>query len=301
MAASSGTIREDALAVPIRRRSSALRELRHHLRHKPLGAAGLFIVIFIGLVALFAPWIAPFGYQVQDYDALKLSPSLTHLFGTDHFGRDIFSRVVPGARISLLVGFSAVLIGTGVGAVLGLVSGYFMGAVDAFVQRLVDIAMSFPDFILALTIVTVFGNTMFNVIIAVAATIMPRGVRVVRASTIALRETDYVMAARVIGASSPRIMLRHLMPNSAAPFLIIMSSMFGTAILTEAGLSYLGLGIAPPVPSWGNMITGQAAQHAFTAPWIVIFPGLALGITVLGFAFAGDALRDILDPKLRGR
>ncbi len=272
MGSSSGFIREDALALPTRRRSSTVRELRYHLRHKPLGLAGLAIVIVVGLVALFAPLIAPFGYQVQDYDALKLSPSWTHLFGTDHFGRDIFSRVVPGARISLLVGFSAVLIGTGVGAVLGLVSGYFMGKVDAFVQRLVDIAMSFPDFILALTIVTVFGNTMPNVIMAVAATIMPRGVRVLRSATISLRETDYVMAARVIGASSPRIMLRHVLPNTMAPFLIIMSSMFGTAILTEAGLSYLGLGIAPPTPSWGNMITGQAAQHAFTAPWITNLP-----------------------------
>jgi peptide/nickel transport system permease protein len=169
------------------------------------------------------------------------------------------------------------------------------------VQRLVDMWMSFPDLILALTIVAVFGNTLMNVILAIAATIMPRGVRVIRSSTISLRETDYVMAAKAIGANSPRVILRHILPNAMAPFLIIMSSMFGTAILTEAGLSYLGLGVAEPHPSWGRMLTGTAAQLAVTAPWIILFPGIAISVTVLGFAFAGDALRDILDPKQRSR
>jgi len=165
----------------------------------------------------------------------------------------------------------------------------------------VDMWMSFPDLILALTIVAVFGNSIPNVILAIAATILPRGVRIIRASTIAIRETDYVTAAKAIGASSPRIIQRHVMPNTVAPFLIIMSSMFGTAILTEAGLSFLGLGISEPTPSWGRMLTGQAAQYLSTSPWILIFPGVAISITVMGFAFAGDALRDILDPKLRGR
>ena len=176
-----------------------------------------------------------------------------------------------------------------------------MGKLDAIVQRLVDMWMSFPDLILALTIVAVFGNTLMNVIFAIAATILPRGVRVIRSSTISLRETDYVLAARAIGATNPRIIFKHILPNAMAPFLIIMSSMFGTAILTEAGLSYLGLGVAPPDPSWGCMLTGTAAQMALTAPWIIIFPGIAISITVMGFAFAGDAVRDVLDPKLRGR
>ena len=301
MAGSAEINREAISAVPIRRRPSTARQIRYYLRKKPLGSFGLAIVVIVGVTALFAPLIAPFSFQEQNYDTLKVAPNLTNLFGTDNFGRDIFSRVVYGSRISLMVGFLAVLVGTGIGAVVGLITGYYMGKLDAFVQRIVDMWMSFPDLILALTIVAVFGNTMTNVILAIAATILPRGVRIIRSSTLVLRETEYVMAARAIGASNRRIILRHITPNTMAPFLIIMSSMFGTAILTEAGLSFLGLGIAPPTPSWGGMLTGQAAQYAMTAPWIIIFPGMALSITVLGFAFAGDALRDILDPKQRDR
>ncbi|MCI0822158.1 MAG: ABC transporter permease [Chloroflexi bacterium] len=299
MASSSELNREQVIDLTTPRRASMLRQMSYYFRRKPLGGIGVGIVVMVGLVALFAPWIAPFEYQAQNYDALNVAPNLTHFFGTDNFGRDSFSRIVAGSRISLLVGFAAVTIGTGLGAVLGLFSGYFMGKFDAIVQRLVDIWMSFPDLILALTVVAVFGNTLTNVILAIAATILPRGVRVIRASTIGLRETDYVTAAHAIGAGSTRIILRHILPNTMAPFLIIMSSMFGTAILTEAGLSYLGLGISEPFPSWGRMVT-VAAQYAITAPWIVIFPGLAIMITVMGFAFAGDALRDIFDPRLRG-
>ena len=299
MAGSSEITREQVIALTGRKRASFFQQTRYYFRTKPLGAVGVLIVVFVGLVALFAPLIAPFEYQSQDYDSLLLGPNLTNFFGTDQFGRDIFSRIVAGDRISLLVGFSAVIVGTGLGAALGLVSGYLMGKFDAIVQRFVDMWMSFPDLILALVIVAVFGNTLTNVILAIAATIMPRGVRVLRSSTIALRESDYVMAAIAIGATSPRIILRHILPNAVAPFLIIMSSMFGTAILTEAGLSYLGLGVSEPFPSWGRMVT-IAAQYAATAPWIVIFPGLAIMVTVMGFAFAGDSLRDIFDPKLRG-
>lgn len=291
---------ESIFDVPIRRRASFARQLRRYLTSKPLGTIGLAIVVVSVVIALFAPLIAPFTFQEQNYDVLFHAPNFTHWFGTDRFGRDVFSRVVYGARISLMVGFLAVIVGTGLGALVGLVSGYFMGKLDAFVQRVVDIWMSFPDLILALTIVAVFGNTMTNVILAVAATILPRGVRIIRSSTLALRETEYVMAARAIGASNLRIILRHIMPNTAAPFLIIMSSMFGTAILTEAGLSFLGLGIAPPTPSWGGMLT-QQSEYARSAPWIIIFPGVALSVTVLGFAFAGDALRDIFDPKQQDR
>ena len=261
---------------------------------------GLCIVVVMILTALFADLIAPYTYQEQNYTAVLNAPSLSFFFGTDNFGRDIFSRVVHGARISMLVGFLAVTVGTGIGAVVGLISGFFMGRVDAFVQRIVDMWMSFPDLILALTIVAVFGNTMPNVILAIAMTILPRGVRIIRSSTIAIREMDYTMAARSIGASDLRTMLRHIMPNTVAPFLIIMSSMFGTAILTEAGLSYLGLGISEPTPSWGRMLTGQAAQYAPSAPWILAFPGFFITITVMGFAFFGDALRDLFDPRQRG-
>lgn len=274
----------------------------YHLRSKPLGALGLSVVALVGLVALFAGLIAPFDYQTQSYDAVLLAPNASNFFGTDQFGRDVFSRVVYGARIALVVGLASVLVGTGVGAAIGLFSGYYMGKLDAVVQRLVDLWMSLPDLILALTIVAALGEqSQAILILAISATILPRGVRVIRASTIALRESDYVLAAQAIGASNRRIILRHIAPNSMAPFLIIMSSMFGTAILTEAGLSFLGLGIEPPTPSWGGMLTGQAAQFLQTAPWMLLFPGLALSLTVLGFAFAGDALRDILDPRQRGR
>ncbi len=289
------------LEVEHRKRTFA-RMAWHHLRSKPLGALGLIVVVVVATVAIFADVIAPFDYQVQNYDAVRVGLGGTHLFGTDEFGRDVFSRVVHGARVSLLVGFASVILGTGAGALLGLLSGYFMGYLDSIVQRIIDMWMALPDLILALAIVAALGEQSTEIlIIAIAATILPRGVRVIRASTISLRESDYVLSARAIGASDWRVILRHIAPNSMAPFLIIMSSMFGTAILTEAGLSFLGLGIEPPTPSWGGMLTGQAAQFLRTAPWMLVFPGLALSITVLGFAFAGDALRDILDPRQRGR
>ena len=298
---SAEEIREGLIHAEPSRRPGMGRYLLYYLRSKPLGTIGFSIVLLMILTAIFAPLIAPHTYQEQNYEAVRVSPSLEFPFGTDQFGRDIFSRVVYGAQISMMVGFLAVIAGTGAGAIVGLISGYFMGKTDHIVQRLVDMWMSFPDLILALTIVAVFGNTIPNVILAIAATIMPRGVRVIRSSTISIREMDYTLAARSIGASDLRIMLRHVLPNTVAPFLIIMSSMFGTAILTEAGLSFLGLGISEPTPSWGRMLTGQAAQYLASSPWMLIFPGMAITLTVMGFAFAGDALRDIFDPKQRGR
>ncbi len=298
---SAEEIREGLINAEPSRRPGMGRYILYYLRSKPLGTIGFSIVLLMVLTAIFAPLIAPHTYQEQNYEAVRVAPSLEFPFGTDQFGRDIFSRVVYGAQISMMVGFLAVIAGTGAGAVVGLISGYFMGKTDHIVQRLVDMWMSFPDLILALTIVAVFGNTIPNVILAIAATIMPRGVRVIRSSTISIREMDYTLAARSIGASDLRIMLRHVLPNTVAPFLIIMSSMFGTAILTEAGLSFLGLGISEPTPSWGRMLTGQAAQYLASSPWMLIFPGMAITITVMGFAFAGDALRDIFDPKQRGR
>ncbi len=298
---SAEEIRQGLINAEPSRRPGMGRYILYYLKSKPLGTIGFSIVLLMILTAIFAPLIAPHSYQEQNYEAVRVSPSLEFPFGTDQFGRDIFSRVVYGAQISMMVGFLAVIAGTGAGAVVGLISGYFMGKTDHIVQRLVDMWMSFPDLILALTIVAVFGNTIPNVILAIAATIMPRGVRVIRSSTISIREMDYTLAARSIGASDLRIMLRHVLPNTVAPFLIIMSSMFGTAILTEAGLSFLGLGISEPTPSWGRMLTGQAAQYLASSPWMLIFPGMAITLTVMGFAFAGDALRDIFDPKQRGR
>ena len=299
--ASADQVRDNLMAAEPPRRPGFFKYTVYYFQHKLLGTVGLFIVVVMVLTAIFADLIAPYAYQQQNYEDVLVAPSVGFFFGTDNFGRDIFSRVVHGARISMLVGFLSVLVGTGIGAVIGLISGFFMGKVDAVVQRLVDMWMSFPDLILALTIVAVFGNTMPNVILAIAATILPRGVRIIRSATISIREMDYTMAARSIGASDMRTMLRHILPNTVAPFLIIMSSMFGTAILTEAGLSYLGLGISEPTPSWGRMLTGQAAQYAPRAPWIIAFPGIFITVTVMGFAFFGDALRDLFDPRQRGR
>ena len=298
---SAEAIRENLITAELPRRPGFFKYAVHYFRYKLLGTVGLAIVVVMVLTAIFADLIAPYTYQEQNYEAVLHAPSWSFLFGTDNFGRDIFSRIVHGARISMLVGFLSVVVGTGIGAVIGLISGFFMGKLDAGVQRVVDMWMSFPDLILALTIVAVFGNTLPNVILAIAATILPRGVRIIRSATISIREMDYTMAARSIGASDIRTMLRHIMPNTVAPFLIIMSSMFGTAILTEAGLSYLGLGISEPTPSWGRMLTGQAAQYAPRAPWIIAFPGFFITITVMGFAFFGDALRDLFDPRQRGR
>ncbi|MFQ5860361.1 MAG: ABC transporter permease [Dehalococcoidia bacterium] len=301
MATSFGRVEEAVLTIPPRRRKSPLQRFWFYLQHKPLGTFGFAIMAIIIIVGIFATWLAPHPFAFAYYDDAQVAPSLEYPMGTDRFGRDIFSRIIHGARISLQVGFLATMLGTGVGAVLGLVSGYLMGKFDMILQRFLDMLMSFPDLILALVIVAVLGQNLIWVIVAIAVTILPRGVRVVRSSTISLREMDFVTASRAIGASNRRIILRHIAPNTVAPFLIIMSAMFGTAILTEAGLSFLGLGVPEPYPSWGRMLAGDAAVYAETAPWMVIFPGLAITITVLGFAFAGDALRDILDPRLRGR
>ena len=283
------------------RRPTLLKQSLFYLRHKPLGTFGMSIVLFAVLIAIFAGFIDRYHHDLdRDYELIRSAPTWDHWFGTDSLGRDVYSRTVHGARISMMVGFLAVFIGTGAGAIIGLISGYFMGKLDAIVQRVVDMLMSFPDLILALTIVTVFGQSLMNVILAISVTIFPRGVRVIRSSTLSIREMDYVLSARAVGARSPRIILQHIMPNTIAPFLIIMSSMFGTAILTEAGLSFLGLGPAE-LPSWGRLIGGAERTYFTQAPWLLVIPGAALTFTVLGFAFAGDALRDILDPKLRGR
>ena len=298
---SAESIREGLAAAPRTPRRGMFKYFLYYLGHKPLGTTGFAIVMLMIFTAIFAPLIAPYTYQEQNYQSLRQAPNLDFYFGTDQFGRDIFSRVVHGARISMMVGFLAVIFGVGTGSFIGLASGFFMGRFDSLVMRVVDMWMSIPDLIMALTVVAVFGNTIPNVIFAIGITIVPKGVRVIRSVTIAIREMDYTLAARAIGSPNLRIMLRHVMPNTLAPLLIIMSSGFGGAILAEAGLSFLGLGISEPTPSWGRMLTGQAAQYLATSPWILIFPGIFITITVMGFAFAGDALRDIFDPKQRGR
>ena len=271
------------------------------VRRQPLGTFGLVIVLVMLAAGLLAGWIAPFDPEENDFNAMMEAPSLVHWLGTDQFGRDIFSRLVYGARTALIVGFSSAVLGGVIGLVMGVASAYFGGWFDLIFQRVLDVLMAFPLIILALAVVAVFGTGVFNVIIAITIPLVPRCGRVVRASALAVREVPYVDAARALGFSHTRIVLRHMVPNVIAPFLILLSAFVGQAILAEASLSYLGLGVQEPVPAWGLMLQGGAEEYATTAPWIAVFPGLAIMLTVLGISLFGDALRDAIDPKLRER
>ncbi len=293
----AGALPDDTLP----RKKTALDAVLNFFRRQPLGTAGLVIMIVMFLAAAFANVLAPFDPEENDFQAMMQAPSWTHLLGTDQMGRDIFSRLVYGARTALLVGFSAAFAGGLIGLVLGVASAYFGGWFDLVFQRILDVLMAFPLIILALAVVSVFGTGVFNVILAITIPLIPRCGRVVRASALAVREIPYVDAARALGFGHARIVLRHMVPNVVGPFLILLSAFVGQAILAEASLSYLGLGVQEPVPAWGLMLQGGAEEYATTAPWIAIFPGLAIVLAVLGISLFGDALRDAIDPKLRDR
>lgn len=270
-------------------------------RRQPLGTAGLIIMLVMFVAGATADWISTYDPEENDFNAMMEAPSWAHILGTDQLGRDIFSRLVHGARTALLVGFTAAIVGGVAGLVLGVMSAYFGGWFDLVFQRVLDVLMAFPLIILALAVVAVFGTGVFNVIVAITIPLVPRCARVVRASALAIREVPYVDAARALGYSHARIVLLHIMPNVVAPFLILVSAFVGQAILAEASLSYLGLGVQEPVPAWGLMLQGGAEEYATTAPWIAVFPGLAIMLAVLGISLFGDALRDAIDPKLRVR
>jgi len=295
-AAAAGLIEETT-----ERKRSLLGVALNFFRRQPLGTFGLVIVVVMFSAGAMAGWISPFDPEENDFNAMMQAPSWVHLLGTDQFGRDIFSRLVFGARTALIVGFSAAFVGGVVGLVLGVSSAYFGGWFDLLFQRVLDVLMAFPLIILALAVVAVFGTGVFNVILAITIPLIPRCGRVVRASALAVREVPYVDAARALGFGHARIVLRHMVPNVMAPFLILLSAFVGQAILAEASLSYLGLGVQEPVPAWGLMLQGGAEEYAMTAPWIAVFPGLAIMLTVLGISLFGDALRDAIDPKLRDR
>jgi len=273
----------------------------HFCRREPLGAFGMLIVLIIAFAGLFAELIAPYSPTSNDFASMTEAPSLTHLLGTDQFGRDLLSRIIFGARTALIVGLSSAIVGGVAGLVLGVASAYFGGKLDMVFQRIFDVVMAFPLIIMALAMVSIFGTGMHNVIIAITIPLIPRCARVVRSSALAIREIPYVDAARACGYSHARIILRHMVPNVMAPFLIMLTAFVGQAILAEAALSYLGLGVQEPTPAWGLMLQGGAEEYASTAPWIAIFPGLAIALTVFGISLFGDALRDELDPKLRER
>jgi len=271
------------------------------VRREPLGTVGLGLVIAMLITGGLAELIAPYHPTANDFSAMMEAPSWAHPLGTDQFGRDLLSRLIYGARTALIVGMSSALVGGAAGLVLGVGSAYFGGKIDLILQRIFDVIMAFPLIILALAVVSIFGTGVQNVIIAITIPLIPRIARVVRSSALAIREIPYVDAARACGFSHWRIILRHMVPNVMAPFLIMITASVGQAILAEASLSYLGLGVQEPVPAWGLMLQGGAEEYASTAPWIAIFPGVAIMLSVLGVNLFGDALRDTLDPKLRER
>ena len=280
-------------------RRTLRRTLLRNMRRQPLGTFGVIVLAIMALAAIGAPYIAPFDPTAGDSNALFQPPSATYWLGTDGFGRDMLSRLIYGARISLMVGLGASLLGVSVGATLGIVAGYLGGWLDSITQRVMDAMLAFPMLLLALAMATVLGSSLRNVIIALAMPIVPRAARIARASTLVLNVTAFVEAARATGCTDMRIILRHIFPNTFAPLLVIATAYLGLAIVQEAALDYLGAGIQEPDASWGLMMAGSATSLALVAPWIVIFPGLAICLAVLASNLLGDAIRDILDPKLQ--
>jgi len=282
-------------------RPSVLEAVVGFVRKKPLGAAGGAIIIAMLAAAVFADALAPYDQYHGDYGAQFVRPNAEHWFGTDEFGRDVFTRILYGAQIALFVGFTASMAGSTIGGLLGVVSAYAGGKVDLLLERFMDVLLAFPQLILALAVASILGPAVQNVVIAVAIPIIPRAARVVRATALSVKENVYVEAVSALGATRRRVVLQHILPNVVAPYIIMVTAQLAGAILAEAALSYLGLGAAEPTPSWGLMLSGSASAYAEKAPWIGLFPGIAISLAVFGFNLFGDSLRDALDPKLRGR
>jgi peptide/nickel transport system permease protein len=269
------------------------------LRRYPLGAAGFAIVLAIVLMAIFAEWITTFNPTATNARASLAKPGADHLLGADFMGRDMWSRIVFGARISLAVGIGSTTLGCVIGVSIGLVSGYVGGWLDLVAQRFMDMLQALPLLVMALVMSAALGPSIENTIIAISIPLMPTVARVIRSNTLMLREMPFVEAARALGMREGSIMLRHVLPNTLAPLIVLATAQLGSAILVEAALSFLGLGIPEPYPSWGRMLSESAAEYVRTAPWLVIFPGLAISLAVFGTNLLGDALRDMLDPRLR--
>jgi peptide/nickel transport system permease protein len=269
-------------------------------RKKPLGAAGGVIMLLIVFIAIFANVLQTHDPIATNAAATLAPPSATHWLGTDHLGRDIYSRILHGARVSLLVGLGSTLVASVLGGIIGLLSGYVGGKTDLAVQRVMDILQGLPLLVLALVMAAALGPSIPNVILAISIPIMPRAARVIRSSVLSIREFQYVEAARALGLTHLRIAFRHILPNTVGPFIVLGTAQLGSAILTEAALSFLGLGVPEPYPSWGRMLSVSAAEYAQKAPWLVLFPGIAISLAVFGSNLLGDALRDTLDPRLRG-
>jgi peptide/nickel transport system permease protein len=270
------------------------------IKEKPLGAFGGAIVTGLLLCALLAPWIATHPYDQTNVRNRLKPPGTQFYFGTDNLGRDIFSRIIYGARVSVTVGFGAVSIGICLAIFVGVGSGYFGGKADVLVQRLVDSWMAIPTLLLLLNVMAVLGPSLLNVILALGVVSAARSSRTIRSAVLVIKENQFVEAARAVGASHLRVILRYILPNIMAPIIIIATISLGIAILAESTLSFLGVGVPPPYPSWGEMLSGSGRSYMHKAPWMATWPGIAISLAVFGFNMLGDALRDLLDPRLRG-
>jgi peptide/nickel transport system permease protein len=273
--------------------------LARFAKGKPLGALGGVVVLALMLIALLAPVLVTTDPVAQDANNILLSPGAGHWLGTDNLGRDLWSRIAHGARVSLGVGFVSIALGSAIGGLAGLVGGYYGRLADAVLQQVSDALMSFPTLVLALGIVAILGASATNVVVAIALVQAPRVARVVRSQALAVKSTEYVAASRLVGAGSVHIMVRHVLPHCLPPFIVIFTNALGIAIVLEASLSFLGLGVPAPEPSWGGMLAGPGRDYFNVAPWMAIWPGLAIALSVYGFNLLGDALRDVLDPRQR--
>ena len=290
----------EVLETGMRPRRNLWENIVNFAQRKPLGAFGAVVVILLVVVAILAPLVATADPRLTNAAYRFNPPNADTWLGGDQIGRDVYSRLVYGTRISLVVGLLSVFFGITIGAFIGIVSGYFGGITDLVIQRIMDAMMSFPALILALAIMAILGASVTNVVIALSAVFIPGAARTIRSQALSIKEVDYVLAARAVGAGDWRIILRHMAPNCAATFIVLASISLGWAIVVEASLSFLGVGIPPDVPSWGGMLNGVAQNSLDVAPWLGVFPGLAIAITVFAVNLLGDALRDVLDPRMRG-
>ena len=293
-------IEQGAEDTPAKGGDSRLSTILYFTRRYPLGAAGAVIITTFVLMAIFAPWITRFDPTLTDPRSSLAYPGGAHALGADFMGRDLWSRIVYGARISLAVGLGSTGLGCLFGVTIGLTSGYFGGWYDLIVQRLMDMMQSLPLLVMALVMTAALGPSLSNTIIAISIPLVPSVARVIRSNTLMLREMPFVEAARAVGMNEFAIALRHVLPNTLAPLIVLATAQLGSTILVEAALSFLGLGVPEPHPSWGRMLSESAAEYVRTAPWLVIFPGAAISLAVFGTNLLGDALRDILDPRQRG-
>lgn len=294
----SGTAQESIVEVERPIRLGLASNVLRLVKEKPLGAAGGMALLFMLLVAAVGPFLVPGNPLITNISQRLAAPSSLHPMGTDELGRDVLGRVVYGARISMVVGLVASIIGTSIGAVVGILCAYVKGKLDLYVQRIMDILLGFPALILALAIMAALGPSVTNVTLAITIPFIPRSNRVVRSAALSVREQPYIEAARALGLPRWRILWRHLVPNCLAPYIIIATALLGSAILVEASLSFLGLGVPPPYPSWGRSLS-ESMSYFQKAPWLAIFPGLAISLAVFGANLLGDALRDVWDPRLK--